>query len=116
MVSVPCGAWGWAWLVLTLLLALGHVGINFGADLPRFLVAENLVLAAIYLAGVAGLLRGSRVAALVAGLVAVYSAGRVSRSIVSPEGQLGELWLQHIPLLALDLAVGLLGVYLGCRC
>ncbi len=111
------GPLGYLWAGLTLLLALGHVGIIFVSELPEFLVAENIVLAAIYAAGaVMYLLRDSCTAALAAGLVAVFSAGRVSRSIVSPEGMLGELWLQHIPLLALDLAVGLLGVYLGCRC
>ena len=111
-----CGLLGKAWLALTLLLVAGHVGIIFATELPGFLVAENLVLAAVYLAGVAGLLRGQAGLVLVAGVVALYSAGRVSRSIVSPAGQLGELWLQHIPLLLLDLAVGLLGAYIGCRC
>ena len=111
-----CGLLGKAWLGLTLLLIAGHIGIIFATELPGFLVAENIVLAAIYLAGVAGLLRGQAGLVLAAGIVALYSAGRVSRSIVSPEGQLGELWLQHIPLLLLDLAVGLLGVYIGCRC
>jgi len=113
---VAAGLLGKLWAALALLLAAGHVGIIFATELPGFLVAENVVLAAIYLLGaVLYLARGAAAAALAAGVVAVFSAGRVSRSIVSPEGGLGELWVQHIPLLALDLAVGLLGIYLGCR-
>jgi len=108
--------WGRLWAALALLLAAGHVGIIFAVSLPPFLVAENVVLAAVYVSGaVLYLVRGLRGAVLAAGLVAVFGAGRVSRSIVSPEGVLGDMWLQHVPLLAADLAVGLLGVALGCR-
>ena len=97
--------------VLIALLALSYLGINLVAPLPRFLVAENIVLAVAYAAALAGLLRGveSTYAYLV--LLAGFNAGRVSRSIVSPTGELGRLAVEHVPLLALILLVALLALH-----
>ncbi|MCE4601171.1 MAG: hypothetical protein F7C38_06360 [Desulfurococcales archaeon] len=97
----------------TLLLVIGYVAINFLADLPLFLIAENLIYAVVY----AGLLylsaTGNGYAYCLISAVAMFNAGRVSRSVVTPEGGLAELAVEHIPLLALILFVGLLALYLG---
>lgn len=91
--------------VLIALLVLGYVGINFMAELPRFLVAENLALAAAYALALALHLRGGGY--LYTASLAWFNAGRVSRSIVSPTGEAGSLALEHVPLLALIAAVAL---------
>ena len=95
--------------VLAILIA-GHIGILFSADLNRFLVAENIVLATLYIIGAIGVTKGLRWSYALIAVVALFSAGRVSRSIVGSEGEIGELAVQHIPLLALDLAAGLLAL------
>ncbi len=100
---------------LTLLLVAGHIGILFGAELPRFLVYENIVLAALYSVGLAAAWRGQAWGYTLVAVVALFSAGRVSRSIVGSRGEVGELAVQHVPLLLLDLAVGLLALALRLR-
>ncbi len=100
---------------LTLLLIVGYVGINFAADLPRFLVAENLLLAAAYAAGLYGVTHYGKPAFAYLALLAGFNAGRVSRSIVGPRGELGDLALEHVPLLLLILAVGVVSAYLAAK-
>ena len=92
------------------LLVAGHVGILLAADLEPFLVGENIALAALYGASAALALEGYRLGVALAVGVSLFSAGRVSRSIVGPRGEVGELAARHVPLLAIDLAVGLLGL------
>ncbi len=94
---------------LTLLLAAlmaGYAGINLAFKLPAFLVAENLALATGYALGLILHLKGR--GHLYIASLAWFNAGRVSRSIVSPTGELGSLALQHLPLLALLVVVGVL--------
>lgn len=97
-------------LALTGLLVLGYIGINLVAELPRFLIGENLALAASYLVVAWLVARGSCAGQPLMLLLASFNAGRVSRSIVTPRGETGELALQHIPLLALILAVALIAL------
>ncbi len=98
---------GRAMLALT---AAGYVAFDAYAaifnPLPLFIMVENLVYAAVL--GAAALLydRGWQVRAAAA-LVAAFSAGRVSRSVVTPVGTLGELALQHLPLLAWLIALSI---------
>ena len=92
--------------VLLALLVAGYVGINFAVDLPGFLVAENIALAVGYALALYLHVARSRGYVYAASL-AWFNAGRVSRSVVTPEGQLAELALQHLPLLALVAATGL---------
>lgn len=105
-----------ALLALMLLLTVGYVGINFTADLPRFLVGENLVLAVLYMALAVALYYDRPWAAPATVLLAGFNAGRVSRSIISPEGRVEELALAHLPLLALILLVALLALAKTLRC
>jgi hypothetical protein len=107
---VGVDAVGWALTILTGVLVAGYIGINFTADLPRFLVVENIALAVTYTILLVAHLKGAKAAYPVFTLVAGFNAGRVSRSIVTPRGELGELAVQHIPLLALILAVALLAL------
>lgn len=77
--------------------------------LPAFLVAENLLYGAAYLAIAyatysRGSLDGVRLPALV---LLGFNMGRVSRSVVSPEGSLQEGWIPHLLLLAFIAAVAL---------
>ncbi|MEB3852166.1 MAG: hypothetical protein LRS49_06280 [Desulfurococcales archaeon] len=71
---------------LLALLVVGYVGINFAADLPAFLVAENVFYAAVYLAGI--LFYGNPRVLEAVSIIAAFNAGRVSRSVVTPEGRL----------------------------
>ncbi|MET1102039.1 MAG: hypothetical protein ABWW69_06165 [Pyrodictiaceae archaeon] len=98
----------YALLAVLAILVAGHIGILFIADLNRFLVAENIVLALLYIVGAIGVVKGLRWGYALVTVVALFSAGRVSRSIVGLGGEIGELAIQHIPLLALDLVAGLL--------
>ena len=99
--------------VLLAILIVGYIVINFTADLPRFLVGENLLLAGAYilLAVLVYTRGGAWYYALSA--IASFNAGRVSRSIVTPEGELAELAKEHVPLLLLILIVSVLAFYLG---
>ncbi len=98
--------------LLVLILIAGYVGINFSADLPRFLVGENLLLAALYSAILLLIYRGSDWGQPLLLLVSAFNAGRVSRSIISPQGEIQELAKEHIPLLTLILLVSIISLYL----
>ena len=66
--------------------------------IPTFILLENLAYAAIFLVAAFRYdLRGVRLAAA---LIAAFSAGRVSRSVVTAVGTLGSLAIPHLPLLA----------------
>lgn len=80
-------------------LVLGYIGINF-VGLPPALVAENLMLAAIYAAFAALMIRRpDRLTYTALALVAAFNAGRVSRTVWSPVEGFGRLAEEHIPLL-----------------
>ena len=98
-----------ALLALTVLLAAGYIAVDAMLPLPRFLFYENIVYAVVY--ALLGFLyaRGRRVEPIYA-LVAGFNAGRVSRTVVTPEGAAGALAVQHVPLLALLLVAGVLAV------
>lgn len=68
------------------LLVVAYIGINFVADLPAFLIAENLFYAAIYAIGLVFAGRPHVLDAVA--LIAAFNAGRVSRSVITPEGRL----------------------------
>jgi formate/nitrite transporter FocA (FNT family) len=110
---VPGRAAGKALTLLLALLVASYVGINLMGGLPAFLVGENLALAAGYALGLALHLRGR--GHLYTASLAWFNAGRVSRSIVSPAGELGSLALQHLPLLALLVLVGVLSTLEAAR-
>lgn len=110
---MPGRAAGKALTMLLALLVAGYVGINLTGGLPAFLVGENLALAAGYALGLALHLRGR--GHLYTASLAWFNAGRVSRSIVSPTGELGSLALQHLPLLALLVLVGVLSTLEAAR-
>ena len=98
-----------------LLLAAGYVSINFTTSLPRFLVGENLVLAAGYLLFTYLVYSGNCRVLPFLTLFSAFNAGRVSRSIIEPTGEFGELALQHLPLLLLILLVSVLSALLASQ-
>lgn len=89
--------------VLLLILIAGYIGINFFADLPTFLVAENLAYAALYALGLLSLNKRPVVILLI--VLSAFNAGRVSRSVIEPTGELAPIAMGHLPLLILILAV-----------
>ncbi|ABU81463.1 hypothetical protein [Ignicoccus hospitalis] len=101
-----------------ILLFLSFIGIDVAhvigviKTFPFFLFVENLVYAGISLALLWGLLKDKDVWCLTASFGS-YLTGRVSRSVITPYGTLPKLALQHVPLLALSLALALLGLW-GC--
>ncbi len=98
--------------MLLVLLAAGHAGIVFIVKLNLFLLVENVVLALLYTASILGVVKGFKWGYSLAAIVALFSAGRVSRSIITAAGSLGPLAIQHIPLFVLDLATGLIALHI----
>ncbi len=96
---------------LLALLVVSYVGINFGAELPRFLIGENIFWTALYMLGLLLLYSRRKTAYPFIVFVAAFNAGRVSRSIFSPHGEIGELALQHIPLATLLLVTGFIALF-----
>ncbi len=88
-----------------ILLIIGYIGINFTGELPKFLIGENILYAILYSILLIELLKNTPYVQPVLLLVASFNAGRVSRSIISPRGEIGELAIEHIPLLTLILIV-----------
>ena len=101
-------------IILSILL-LSFVGIDlahvfgFIRTFPLFLFAENLLYAAISAALLWKLMKGDKPWPYVASF-GWYLTGRVSRSVITPYGTLPKLAAQHVPLLALSLALALLGL------
>ncbi len=88
--------------ILLALLVLGYIGINFVASLPAFLIGENITYAVLY-----GLIlflsyrNGYKNTYLLAlTTILGINIGRVSRSIISPRGEVEYLALEHIPLIS----------------
>jgi hypothetical protein len=98
---------------LMVILILGYIAINFVVDLPRFLIGENLILAVAYIFILYLILTGNnRIGQPLLLFVSAFNAGRVSRSVITPEGEAGELAIEHIPLLVLILLISIIALYL----
>lgn len=89
--------------LLFVVLIGGYIGINFFADLPLFLVGENLAYAGLYALGLLYINRRPVVILLI--VLSAFNAGRVSRSVIEPSGELAPIAMGHLPLLILILAV-----------
>lgn len=89
--------------ILLLILIAGYIGINFFADLPIFLVGENLAYAALYALGLLNLNKRPVIILLV--VLSAFNAGRVSRSVIEPTGELAPIAMGHLPLLILIIVV-----------
>ena len=101
-------------LLLTILI-VGHLAINVIVELSPFLIAENLVLATLYTIGIHSLRRQLPWSYAYITLIASFSAGRVSRTIISPRGETGDLALQHIPLFLITFATAVTAMYKSAR-
>ena len=110
---------------LLILLVVAHASINLVAVLPPFLVAENVVKAALYALGLYAVARGAPWAPYFVAVLASFGAGRVSRTVVDPYGRLGVVGLEcrpepamalaHAPLVALELSAAVLAAAYGLR-
>ncbi|MCE4612404.1 MAG: hypothetical protein F7C07_01035 [Desulfurococcales archaeon] len=94
-------------LALSVLVGLTYLvftaySLAGGPDLPGFLLAENVVYGALLLS--LPVLLGSRGLCLVA-VVAAFSSGRVSRSLVSPSGEVLPTAGDHVGIFAALLAL-----------
>ncbi len=94
--------------VFIALLVVGYIGINFLTKLPAFLMAQNITYAVLYALGL--LLLKKRWGPLYLTVLAGFNAGRVSRSLISPRGEIGYLALEHIPLFTAIIIVLLLAL------
>jgi len=110
---------------LLVLLIIGHIAINFTAELPRFLVAENIVKTVLYIIGLYAVHRGLPWGYYYVAIVAAFGAGRVSRTVVDPYGRLGAagpdckpnpaMAYAHIPLVLVELLAAILAALAGLR-
>jgi hypothetical protein len=98
---------------LMVVLIIGYIVINFFADLSGFLIAENISLAIIYIILLVMIVEKGGVWFFATSTIASFNAGRVSRSVITPEGEAGELAKEHVPLLSLILLIVVLSFYLG---
>ena len=85
-------------------LAFTAYSLAGGPDLPGFLLAENVVYGALLL--LLPVLLGPRGLCLVA-VVAAFSSGRVSRSLVSPSGEIMPTAGDHLGIFAALIALSL---------
>ena len=103
--------------LMTILLIVGYLAINLVADLPKFLIIQNLVYAIAYslLLYLTWTSSHNYYYYFAFSFLAAFNAGRVSRSIIGPDGTIMDLAVEHVPLFTWVLAVGLLSLYLGIK-
>ncbi len=101
--------------LLLVLLVAGYVGVNFMANLPVFLIAENLLYAFLYAVSLYLIHLNKRYSYTLASIVAAFNAGRVSRSVITPTGELAPLALSHLPLLLVIALVMVLSALRAAR-
>jgi hypothetical protein len=101
--------------VILAILTLGYLGIEFVADLPKFLFIENVVYAIIYALGI--LYAQSPTVLSVLAVIAAFNSGRVTRSVITPEGKIFDdkphVVASHAGLALLLLAAAVLAAF--CR-
>ena len=99
-------------LGLSALAILAYIGVNFVAPLPKFLVAENVFMA-VLIGAAAYMAAYKRDPAYlpVLSLIAAFGAGRMSRSVIQPDGSLAPLARDHAGMLLLLLAIAVLSAY-----
>ena len=98
---------------LLTLLVIGYIVINFIAKLPLFLIGENIAYATIYAVFLIYMEKKGyekQTLSLLATILG-FNVGRVSRSIISPKGQIEYLALQHIPLIGYLIIVLAAAIY-----
>ena len=90
-------------IILGILLSTMYISINVFIPLPVFLIFENLMLALLYVGSTIYLYRaGCPVPLLV---LSTFNLGRLSRSLISPTGDIPPLAASHLPLFILILAL-----------
>lgn len=94
--------------ILGSILIAGYILINIAVDLPLFLFLQNITYAALYAITILTLYRRGDPAPLAA--LSLFNLGRVSRSIIGPDGSIGRLALEHIPLFTLIALVSILSI------
>lgn len=97
---------------ISIVLIIGYVAINFVAPLPLFLIVENLVYSVLYATFLVALARRDDVGALGLAALSSFNAGRVSRSIITPRGEITDMALAHMPLFILLLTLLVLSLCL----
>ena len=101
-------------LALVGFLMLNYVAIDlahllgFIRNFPLFLFFENIFWFSLYAISSYCLLRNEAKGYLLLSSVAWCNAGRISRSVITPYGELPKLWMPHLFLEALILIVAVL--------
>ncbi len=94
---------------LTILLVLIYGAANILLNIPTFLKVENFLYILLYPALTYLYLKKNLSGPLIA--LAFFNAGRISRTIVTPEGNLHDMAFNHIPVFALLLMLGFLAIF-----
>ncbi len=93
---------------LTIVLVLIYGAANILLNIPTFLKVENFLYILLYPAFTYLYLEKKLSGPLIA--LAFFNSGRISRTIITPEGQFHEMAFSHFPVFALLLILGLLAM------
>ncbi|HLI46424.1 MAG TPA: hypothetical protein VKU94_04455 [Geobacterales bacterium] len=98
--------------VLNALAALGFVLVDMIAPLPTFLILENLVYSVLFAITIILYFTSSqKVSYLMASIISLFIAGRISRSVISSDGTLLGLWQEHFVAVLLLLIIAFISLY-----
>ncbi len=95
--------WG---LSITLVLIYGAANVIL--NIPTFLRMENLLYMLLY--PFFTYLHTSRSISGPLIALAFFNAGRISRTLITPEGQLHEVAFSHVPVFALAILIGFMAM------
>ncbi len=95
---------------IAIILIIGFLFINFITSLPLFLVCENLIIASLLTIGLILYFKKFRISSYILLITSLIYSGRISRSVISPEGNLQPLWEPHLIVVILLMILGFLSV------
>jgi len=99
-------------VVINSLAFLGFVIVDLIAVLPPFLAFENLVYASIFIICLILFFSKYSIASYSLAMISsLFIAGRVSRSIISSDGNLLALWQNHVVVLIILLIIASISFY-----
>ncbi len=102
------------WIV-ALILLIGFIAINLVAQLPSFLVAENLLVALTIAIGLLFTRIKPALGLSTLVFISIFYAGRISRSVITSSGSLAPMWDAHAPVALLLAVLGLLSLIVLIR-
>lgn len=97
------------WIIASILIA-GFIAINIVVPLPTFLITENIFVAVAIAMGLFLVRVRVGLGSSILIFVALFYAGRISRSVVTPSGALAPMWEAHAPVTLLLVLLGILSL------